>query len=273
MGWNDWNDDNAPRLGAALAFYTILSMSPLTILILAILSLVFDRAQAQAQLLDQIRSLTGPDGAAAVQSLLASGQRPFSGVFATLMGLLTLVFGASGVFNELRSALNTIWDVPPRQGVNLSSLIKERLFSAGMVISIGFILLVSLLASAGLAAMAKFADQYLPLPSSLLGIFDFCVSLFGISFLFGLIFRYVPETPIRWTEIRYGAFVTGLLFTLGKVVLGLYLGKAAPGSAYGAAGSLVVTVIWVYYSAQVFYFGAEFTHASIIDTREGDVRG
>jgi membrane protein len=258
--WNDWNDDNAPRLGAALAFYTILSISPLTILVLAIISLVFDRASAQTHLLEEVRALTGPEGRNAIQSLLVSGQKAFSGIFATLLGMLTLLFGASAVFGELRSALNTIWEAEPRNESSIRGLIRERVFSFGMVIGIGFVLLASLLASAGLDVMAKFFSNLLPVPPLLLGVFDFFVSLGGIAILFGMIFRYVPETKVEWTDVRVGAVATALLFTIGKLLLGLYLGKASPGSAYGAAGSLVVTVIWVYYSAQVFYFGAEFTH-------------
>ena len=243
-----------------MAFYTILSISPLTILVLAIISLVFDRSHAQAHLLAQIQALVGPDGRSAVQSLLTSGQKAFSGIFATILGVLTLVFGASGVFTELRSALNTIWDAEPKKESTLWGLARERFFSFGMVISIGFILLASLLASAGLDAMAKFFSSLLPLPPFVLGAFDFVVSLVGIAILFGLIFKYVPETKVRWSDVRIGALATALLFTIGKLLLGLYIGKATPGSAYGAAGSLVVMVIWVYYSAQIFYFGAEFTH-------------
>ncbi len=269
--FTDWNSDNAPRLGAALAFYTILSISPLVILVVAIVSLVFDRSSAQAHLLSQVQSLVGPDGRAAVQTMLASGQKASSGIFATVIGLLTLVFGASGVFGELRSALNTIWDAKPKNTSGLWGMLRERFFSFGMVMSVGFVLLVSLLASAGLAAMTKFFSGLLPIPSFVLGAFNFLVSFAGIAVLFAFILKYVPETKVEWSDVRVGAVATALLFTIGKSLLGLYLGKASPGSAYGAAGSLVVMVVWVYYSAQIFFFGAEFTHVYALSKRSQDL--
>jgi len=266
----DWNADNAPRLGAALAFYTILSISPLVILVVAIVSLVFDRSSAQTQLLSQVQSIVGPEGRAAVQTMLASGQKASSGIFATAIGLLTLIFGASGVFGELRSALNAIWDAKPKSGSGVWGMLRERFFSFGMVMSVGFVLLVSLLASAGLAAMTKFFSGLLPIPSFVLGAFNFLVSFGGIAVLFAFILKYVPETKVEWSDVRVGAVATALLFTIGKSLLGLYLGKASPGSAYGAAGSLVVMVIWVYYSAQIFFFGAEFTHVYALSKRSSE---
>lgn len=258
--YSDWDDDNAPRLGAALAFYTILSISPLVILVLAIVSLIFNRSSAQAHLLSQARSLVGMEGASTIQSLLEAGKRASTGMIASFMGLLTLIFGASGVFSELRSALNLIWDVKPKAGSGIWQLFRERIFSFGMVVSIGFVLLASLLASAALDAVTKFFGGLIPISPFVLAILDFVVSVTGIAILFGLILKYVPETKVQWSEVRVGAIATALLFTIGKVLLGLYLGKTTPGSPYGAAGSLVVMVIWVYYSAQIFYFGAEFTH-------------
>ncbi len=262
-----WNKDNAPRLGAALAFYTILSISPLVILVVAIVSFVFERSSAQAHLLDQVQALVGSEGRTAVQSMLASGQKASSGVIATLIGLATLLFGASGVFGELRSALNTIWRTQPKERSGIWGMLRERVFSFGMVFSVGFVLLVSLLASAGLAAMTKFFSALVPLPAILLASLNFAVSFLGIALLFALILKYVPETEVQWSDVRIGATVTAFLFTIGKSLLGLYLGKASPGSAYGAAGSLVVMVIWIYYSAQIFFFGAEFTHIYALSRR------
>lgn len=258
--FTDWIDDDAPRLGAALAFYAILSISPLVILGVAIVSLVFDRSSAQAHLLSQVQAFVGPDGRHALESMLASGHKTSSGIFATIVGFLTLIFGASGVFGELRSALNTIWKVKPESRSGLWGMVRERFFSFGMVMSVGFVLLVSLLASTALAAMTKFFGSLLPITSVVLGVSNFLVSFAGIAVLFGFILKYVPETKVEWSEVRLGATGTAFLFTVGKSLLGLYLGKASPGSAYGAAGSLVVMVIWVYYSAQIFFFGAEFTH-------------
>ena len=263
----DWNDDNAPRLGAALAFYTILSISPLVILVVAIISLVFDRTSAQAHLLDQVQSLMGNEGRTAVESMLASGGKASSGVVATLIGLATLLFGASGVFGELRSALNTIWEADPKVHAGIWGMLRERFFSFGMVFSVGFVLLVSLVASAGLAAVTKYFSGLIPLPPFVLASVNFLVSFAGIAVLFGLILKYVPETKVEWSDVRIGAVATALLFTVGKSLLGLYLGKASPGSAYGAAGSLVVLVIWIYYSAQIFFLGAEFTHVYAMSKR------
>ena len=254
-----WNNHNAPRLGAALAFYTILSVSPLVVLVVAIVSLVFSKSSAQAHLLDQIQALVGHDGRDAVQTMLAS-RKASSGVFATIAGLLTLLFGASGVFAELRAALNNIWEVKEPEGSGVWNLVRERSFALGMVLSVGFVLLVSLMASVGIGAAMKFFSGLLPIPGSVLVAINFLVSFAGISLLFALILKYVPETKVEWADVRIGAVATALLFTIGKTLLGEYLGKASPGSSYGAAGSLVVLVIWVYYSAQIFFFGAEFTH-------------
>jgi len=268
QSFDDWSEDEVPRLGAALAFYTILSLAPMVILVVAILSLVFDRSRAQDHLLSQVQALVGPEGKAAVQSMLISGQKASSGALATTIGLVTLIFGASGVFGELRSALNKVWEVKPKSGQGFLLLVKERLFSFGMVLSVGFILLVSLVASAGLAAASKFFNGLLPIPASVLVMTNFLVSFFGITVLFALILKYVPETDVEWADVRWGATATAFLFTVGKSLLGLYLGKASPGSAYGAAGSVIVMVIWVYYSAQIFFFGAEFTHVHALSRRQ-----
>ena len=260
QSFTDWNSHNAPRLGAALAFYTILSISPLVIFVVAAVSVFYDRATAQAHLLSQIQSMMGQQGREAVESMLASGQKASSGIIATLIGLATLLFGASGVFGELRSALNTIWEVSPAKSSGFWGFLRERLFSIGMVISVGFVLLVSLLASAGLALATTFLNHLLPVPAAGLAIINFLFSFAGIAVLFALILKYVPEATVSWSDVRLGAIVTALFFTIGKTLLGLYFGKASPGSAYGAAGSLVVMIVWVYYSAQIFFFGAEFTH-------------
>jgi membrane protein len=200
--------------------------------------------------------------------MLQSGRKVSSGALSTAVGVITLAFGAIGVFGELRSALNQIWDANPKNSSGLIGLVRERFFSLGMVFSVGFILLVSLMVSAALAALTKFFSGLLPIPGFVLTALSFVVSLAAISLLFGLILKYVPETRVDWRDVRVGAIATALMFTIGKTLLGLYLGKASPGSAYGAAGSLVAMVIWVYYSAQIFFFGAEFTHV-VAQTRQG----
>ncbi len=256
-----WSDDDAQRMGAALAFYTILSMSPLVIFIVAIVSLVLSKSSAQALLMNQMQSLVGASGKDAVAIMLANGQRHNHGLLSSILGFATLLFGASGVFGELRSALNRIWRAKPQPAVNVKVLIKERLFSFGMVVSVGFVLLVSLIASTALAAMTKYFSDVLPLPPLFWVALNFLVSFAGVTGLFALILKFVPETKVAWSEVRIGAVFTALLFVLGKMLLAFYLGRTSPGSPYGAAGSVVVVVIWVYYSAQIFYFGAELTRA------------
>lgn len=257
--YKNWSSHNAPRLGASVAFYTLLSFAPLLILTIAVIALVFDRHSAQAGLIDQARQMIGDRGADTVKSLLQNAQKPSSGVLASIIAFITLLFGASGVFTELRDALNIIWDAEPKDEAGLIGMVKQRLFSFGMVLSVGFLLLVSLIISAGLAVVGKFFRQLLPLPPFVFEAVNFVVSFVVITFLFALLFKYVPARHIPWRDVRIGALGTALLFTIGKVLLGLYLGKASVGSSYGAAGSLVAVVVWVYYSAQIFFFGAEFT--------------
>ena len=259
--FSTWNRHEAPRLGAALAFYTILSLSPLIILVVALASLIFSRSTAQAQILSQVQGMIGPVGGKAVESMLANSQKPAAGILGTIVGLVSLYFGASGVFAELRSALNLIWDVKPEETSGIVGLLRERFFSFGMVLSIGFLLLVSLVLSTVLAAAGKFFGGLLPIPSSVLTVFNFLISYIGVAVLFGLIFRFVPEVKVRWQDIWLGALVTAMFFTIGKTLIGLYLGKSSVGSAYGAAGSVIIIIVWVYYSAQIFFFGAEFTRA------------
>jgi membrane protein len=194
-----------------------------------------------------------------VKGIIDQSQKPASGVLASIMGLITLLFGASGVFGELRSALNTIWDVKPTTEGGIWTIIKQRFFSFGIVLAVGFHLLVSLVISTALAAIGKYFDGFLVMPEFVMDTLNFIISLAGITVLFALIFRYVPDVKIPWKDVWTGAFVTALLFTIGKSLIGLYLGKAAVGSAYGAAGSLVVILVWVYYSSMIFLFGAEFT--------------
>jgi membrane protein len=256
-----WNGHEAPRLGAALAFYTILSLSPLVILVVALAGLLFSRSTAQAHILSQVQGMIGPVGGKAVESMLANSQKPVAGILGTIVGLLSLLFGASGVFTELRSALNLIWEVKPEERSGILGLMRERFFSFGMVLSIGFLLLVSLVLSTVLATIGKFFGGLLPIPSAVLTVFNFLISYIGVAVLFGLIFRFVPEAKVRWQNIWLGALVTAMFFTIGKTLIGLYLGKSSVGSTYGAAGSVIVVIVWVYYSAQIFFFGAEFTHA------------
>ncbi len=259
---SQWSDHNAPRLGAALAYYTLLSIAPLLILLVAICSLVFDQNTAEQRLLAQVQDMVGSSAAKSLKAVLDNAHHTGSGMFASIVALVTLLFGASGVFVELRDSLNTIWDAPPRPAATWKTLIWQRLVSFGMVLALGFLLLVSLALSAALAVVTKFFEGYLPMKAAIWGeIANVFIPLIAISVLFALIFKFVPDVPVAWRDVGIGAVATAILFEIGKAILTLYLATAAVGSTYGAAGSLVAFVVWVYYSAQIFFFGAIFTQA------------
>jgi membrane protein len=258
--WDCWNKHNAPKLGAALSYYTIFSIAPLMIVVIAIIGFVLGKQAAQGQIMAQIQGMMGSDGAHAIQTVIANADKPKTGLIATILGLITLFLGASGVLAELRDSLNRIWEVKPQSSGGLWSMVRERLMSFGMVLAIGFLLLVSLVLSAGISAAGKYVGGLLPVPAVVLHIVNIVFSFVVIAALFALIYRFLPDDRIEWDDVAIGAIVTALLFTLGKFAIGLYLGKAGIGSTYGAAGSLVVVLAWIYYSAQIFFFGAEFTH-------------
>lgn len=268
QSFENWSKHNATRLGAALAFYTLWSIAPLVVLAVAVVSLILNKSSAQAHTLDQVQALVGPQARDAVQTVLVNGQKFSAGVFSTIVSVITLGLGASGVFQELRSDLNEIWEANPEASSGIWGMLRERVFSFGLVLSVGFVLLVSLLVSAGLAAVSKFFTGLVPVPPFVLEAFNFLVSLVGIALLFAAILKYVPACKVDWKDVRVGATVTAILFVIGKTLLGLYLGRSSTTSSYGAAGSLVVLVVWVYYSAQIFYFGAEFTHVHALANRD-----
>ena len=247
-------------MGAALAFYGVLSLAPLVILVVGICALAFGTAGAQAQLLEQFRAMVGGEGAHAIEAVLTSAQKPATGVLASVVGLMTLLLGASGVFIELRAALNKLWDAESASVASgIWSFVKDRFLSVGMVLAIGFLLLVSLSISAALGAAGKYFASLGFLPPVVWELVNFLISLGVVAALFALILRFVPNIRLPWRDIGLGAVLTAVLFTIGKTAIGIYLGKAGVGSAYGAAGSLVVLIVWVYYSAQIFFFGAVFT--------------
>jgi membrane protein len=257
---SSWNEINAPRLGAALAYYTMLSVAPLLVLSIAIAGLVFGPKAAQDQIAYQIQNVVGPEGGEAIQSLLAHTGQLAQGVTAAVVGFLVLLFGASGVFGELRDSLNLVWGAPATGSTGLVGMIKYRFVSFAMVLGVGFLLLVSLVLSAAIAAVGKFFAQYLPASEVLLHTGSLLFTFLIVTGLFALLYKVVPDVRIEWRDVWIGAAVTSFLFSIGKFLIGLYLGKASVGSAYGAAGSLVVFIVWVYYSAQIFFLGAEFTH-------------
>ena len=256
---SDWLDDDASRLAASLAFYTLLSLAPLVIIAVAVAGLVLGPEAARGQIAAELSAAVGRTAATGIQSVVASAQSKASGTIGTIIGVVTLFVGASGVFGELQYALNSIWEVRARPGRGLWGEVKDRLFSFTMVLGVAFLLLVSLLLSAALSAVGHLFSSQLPGGELAWQICNFVFSLAMITGLFALILKYVPDVEIAWADVWAGAAVTALLFTIGKSLLGIYLGKASIGSSYGAAGSLVVLVVWVYYSAQILFLGAEFT--------------
>lgn len=261
--FTEWVDDKAPRLGAALAFYTALSLAPLLVVVLAIAGLAYGQKAVEGQLVWQIQDMVGVEGAKAIQALISAAHRPSSGVIATILGLLTLFFGASSAFAELSDALNTIWRIPvnPRQSgvASLFDMVKRRTVSFLMVLGVGLLLLLTLFASAGITAVETFFGDVLPMPGPFLQIVNFLISFMVIAILFALIYKVLPDVRLKWSDVAIGAAITSLLFSVGKFLIGLYLGTTTIASSYGAAGSFLIVLLWVYYSAQVFFLGAEFT--------------
>ncbi|MGZ3159486.1 MAG: YihY/virulence factor BrkB family protein [Burkholderiaceae bacterium] len=258
---SSWSDDYAQSMGAALAYYTMFSIAPLLLCVISIAGLIFGVDAARGEIFDQLRDLMGPQGASAVEGLLTSVNKPVEGITATLIGAVLLLIGATTVFGELQDALDRIWRAPKRRTGGIWNLLRTRLLSFGMILGIGFLLIVSLLVSTALAVLGKlwgplFADL------EILGhIVNFLISFAFITILFAMIYKIMPRVRVDWMDVWIGSIVTALLFTIGKFLIGLYIGKSGMTSGFGAAGSLVAVLVWVYYSAQIFLLGAEFTWA------------
>ena len=266
----NWWKDNCLRLAASLAYYTALSLAPLLLLIVGVVGLVLDRQQVATQLATQLEGLMGQAGRELVTSILTTTS-PQGSLLATVIGLGTLFIGATAVFGELQATMNLIWEVQPAptSGVwaGIWAWLRERIFSLAIVFALAFLLLVSLVISAALAGAAALFQG--PEQAVLSHVLEIAVSLLVLTFVFALFYKYVPDAEIGWRDVWLGGLITAVLFTLGKTAIGLYLGQASVGSAYGAAGSMVVLLVWVYYSALIMFFGAEFTH--VWATRHGDV--
>ena len=258
--YREWSNDQVPRMGAALSYYTIFSIAPLLVIAIAIAGFVFGEQAVQGQIMNQIRGLVGTESARAVQTMIQSAHKPAHGVIATIVGVVVLLLCASGVFGEIQTALNLIWKVDISAKTGIWNMIRQRFLSFGMVLGIGFLLLVSLLLSAGLAAASKYLESYLHVPAAVFQVFDFLFSLFIIAGLMAMIFKLLPDVKIPWSDVWIGGTLTAILFTIGKFLIGFYIGKSITMSAYGAAGSVVIILAWIYYSAQLLYFGAEFTY-------------
>lgn len=256
-----WANTNTSRLGAALAYYTLFAFAPLFLIAIYVASVILGKEEARREVMKKVYSLFGQQGGQAIQSMLAAASRPRVGTWATIGAVVTLLLGATAVFVELQSALNTIWGVKLKPGGGgFLKFITDRLLSFAMVLGVGFLLLVSLILNAVLSALGKFASGMLPNQHLLWSILNFVVSLGIVTVLFAMILKVLPDVTISWREVWIGAFVTAVLFDIGKYLIGLYLGRSTTTSIYGAAGSFVILLLWVYYSAQIVFFGAEFTH-------------
>jgi membrane protein len=255
----EWSEDKASRHAAALSYYTIFSLAPLLIVAIAVAGAVFGEEAARGRIVEQIGGLIGKDGASAIQTMIENANKPKEGLIAGVLGVVALLFGASGVFGQLQSSLNSIWEVEPKPGKGIWGFLRSRFLSLSMVLVIAFLLLVSLVLSAALTALGGWLGTLIPGQEVLLRIGDLVVSVAMVSVLFAAIFKYLPDAEIRWKDVWTGSIATAVLFTLGRYLIGLYLGRSAVGSAYGAAGSLVIVLLWIYYSTQILFYGAEFT--------------
>ncbi len=253
-------DDNVPRLGASLAYYTLFAIAPVLLVAIAIAGLAFGAEAVRGEIVGQLDQLVGREGALAVQSLLQGASQRRVGHLATFVGSVTFILAATGAFLELQTALNTIWRVKPKpNAVTFKAFVVDRVRSFGLVVAIGFLLLVSLAVSAALAALGTWLERVSPGMPVVWNAVNVAVSLAVITALFTLLYAFLPDVKLRWRDVVVGAFVTAVLFSIGKQLIGLYLGRSTAASTYGAAGSVIVLLLWVYYSSQVVLLGAEFT--------------
>jgi len=259
--FTSWSDDYAQSMGAALAYYTLFSIAPLLLIVISITGFVFGEEAARGEIAGQLQNLMGEQGALAVQSLVESVNKPTQGITATVIGVVLLLVGATTVFGELQDSLDRIWRAPVRVGSGLWNLIRARLLSFGMIMGIGFLLMVSLVFSAGLSAISKWWGPVFEGWEIVANVVNFIFSFILTTGMFALIYKIMPRVHIRWDEVWIGAAITSVLFTIGKFAIGLYIGRSGVASGYGTAGSLVALLVWVYYSAQIFLMGAEFTWA------------
>ena len=257
--FKEWQQDKASRIAAALAYYTVFSVSPLLVIAIAIAGAFFGQETAQQQITEQLTGLIGEDGIKPILMALDNISQPKIRGLASLISIGILILGASGIFAQLQDALNTVWKVTPQPGQGILPFLRKRLSSFLMVLAIGFLLILSMILSTLVTAISKYRVDLIPGSQILWENLDFVISLGLMTFLFGLMFKYVPDVKIAWKDVFVGSVITALLFIFGKFLLGVYISQGSLGSAYGAAGSLIVFLAWVYYSAQIILFGAEFT--------------
>jgi membrane protein len=271
---NGYIEDNCLSRGAAIAYYTVFSLAPVLIIVIAIAGFVFGADAARGALLDEIGSLMGRQGGEAVRTMIASANNQNRNGWAGAIGLITLLVTASGVFSELQAALNAIWRTKPRMGT-LSRLVRARLASLGLVMTLGFLLLVSLVVSTALSAIGPWLEGIFPGAQLLSRVVSFIVSLGLIALLFAVIYKVLPDTSLAWRDVIAGAIATAILFDIGKFLISLYLGSSSVASSFGAAGAFALLLLWIYYSSQIFLIGAEFTRAwaDIVHQRGPDTPG
>lgn len=267
-----WIDDYAPSMGAALAYYTVFSVAPLLLIVISIAGMAFGAEAARGAVVEQIGGLVGVEGAKAIESMLVSLSEPAKGSLTAVLSFMTLLVGATTVFAELQSALDRIWQVPERKKPSgIWELLRGRVLSFGMILGIGFLLIVSLVASAAIAAIGRYWMPMMGEDEVIGHLLDMAISFGMVTVVFAMIYKIMPHAAVRWPDVWLGAIVTSVLFTIGKLLIGLYIGKTGVATGYGAAGSLVVVLVWVYYSAQIFLLGAEFTW--LYANRFGSLRG
>jgi membrane protein len=255
---SEWQEDEATRLAAALALYTLLSLAPLLVIAVSVAGLVFGDEAARGQISQQISALVGAQAGQAIEGMIANARSPEGGILGSVVGVVVLLFGASGVFGELQSALNRIWEVKPKPGRGLRGFLRDRFLSFSMVMGVAFLLLVSLVVSTAIVALTSYFEHLVPLPA-LWHVLNILVGLVLTGLLFALTFKTVPDAKTAWRDVLVGGAVTAVLFAIGRAGLSWYVGRASTTSAFGAAGSLVALIVWVYYSAQILFMGAEFT--------------
>lgn len=257
-----------PRLAAALAFYAVFSLSPLLLIGISIAGLIFGEDAAQGRIVGQIEGTVGTETAELIQTMLAASRDEASGVIALVIGIITLFLGASALFGHLQDALNTIWKAQPPRGGGIRVVIKKRLVSFGLVLFVGLLLILSILLTSGLSVLNEFVAGLAPGIVYLFHVLNLLITLGLMTLLFAILFKFLPDMDISWREVWVGAAVTAILFLIGTYLIGFYLGRAGPGSVFGAAGSLVVLLLWIYYSAQIFFFGAQFTYVYASEPQE-----
>lgn len=258
--FQEFNEDNAPRLAAALSYYTAFSIAPLLVITIAIVGLIVNQDTVRVEIIKQVQLAVGTDAATLVESLITNAMKPAEGIFSILLSIVALLLGAVGAFGNLQASLDIIWDIPPDQRpTGIIALVRDKILSFGMILIVGFLLLVSLVLSTVLAALNAYVLHLLPAAEVFAGLLNIVVSFAVTTALFALIYKYLPHVKLAWRDVLIGAAVTSLLFTIGRTLLGSYLASSGTASAYGAAGAFVLILLWIYYSSQIVLFGAEFT--------------